>query len=107
MIHVSKSKLTQVEYLIEQSIRGNHVLFGTEQVRQIFERERSSSYQPLLTDEQAYSVEHHIERMIQLPSLLEKRDYLHSLEPETQDHVIRTYFNIVENTLYENQEVRH
>ncbi len=107
MIHVSKNQLTQVEYLIEQSIRGNHVLFGTEKVREIFAREASLSFQPLLTDEQAYSVEHHIEKLIQLPSLYDKRDYLHSLESQTLDHVIRTYLNIVENKIYEEQEVRH
>jgi hypothetical protein len=107
VIYVSKNQLTQVEYLIEQSIRGNHVLFDPERVRQIFEREASLSFQPLFSEEQAYSVEHHIERIVQLPTLGEKRAYLGSLEPETLDHVIRTYLNIVENNLYESKLVRH
>ena len=37
MIHISKHQLAQVEYLLEQSAQGNHVLFDTDELRRVFE----------------------------------------------------------------------
>jgi hypothetical protein len=100
VIYVSKEQLNQVEYLIEQSIRGNHVLFDLGTVREIFNSETCST-------EESYSVEHHIERLMVQSSLEEKRAYLDHLDADTFQKVVKTYFNIVENNLYENVEVRH
>ena len=36
VIEVSKNQLSQVEYLIAQSIQGNHVLFDPEMLREAF-----------------------------------------------------------------------
>lgn len=118
MIYVTKEQLEQVEYLIRQSIQGNHVLFDPETVRQAFREAASSCKNPdSLAQrrqdaeflEEAYSVEHHIERMMGQPTLVEKRAYLERLDQETCRRVVRTYFNIVENNLYENieQEAKH
>jgi hypothetical protein len=103
VIYVSKDQLEQVEYLISQSIQGNHVLFDPAMVRKIFESTGEKSF----ADSDAYSVEHHIERLIEEPSLEAKKAYLESLDHETLERVVRTYFNIVENNLFENDEVRH
>ena len=107
MIHVSKQQLSQVEYLIAQSKQGNHVLFGTELIRRIFSTRDLHCRQPKLSVEEAYAVEHHIERMILLPSLAEKRAYLENLESDTLERVVHAYFNIVENNLFETLEGRH
>lgn len=106
MIYVSKTQLKQVEYLIQQSIQGNHVLFDTPTLRLIFKKLETGSG---LSDwaEDAYSVEHHIERLILLPTLEQKRAYLEKLDEGTFETVVRTYFNIIENNIYENSEMRH
>ena len=102
MIYVDKAQLNQVEYLIHQSIQGNHVLFDRESLRQVFKTDTR-----MIEDEEAYSVEHHIEKLISQPSLAQKRAYLDGLDTETYGKVVRTYFNIVENNLYENSEAKH
>ena len=110
MIYVSKDQLEQVEYLIAQSIRGNHVLFDTESIRRAFHARARPANAPLnapMNVEEAYGVEHHIERMILQPSLAGKRAYLDKLDHGTFERVVRTYFNIVENNLYEKDVVRH
>lgn len=101
LIYVSKQQLDQVEYLIEQSKHGNHVLFDHKTIRKIFEKS------VWISDEDAYSVEHHIERLILQPTLEEKKAYLEKLDSDTFSKVVRTYFNIVENNLYESREVTH
>ena len=45
--------------------------------------------------------------LITLPGLQQKKAYLEQLDRRTFEQVIRAYFNIVENNLYENNEVRH
>ncbi len=99
MIYVSKEQLKQVEYLIGQSMQGHHVLFDAERVRRAFRRKQS--------EESNKEVEEHIEKLMLEPTLLQKRAYLERLDTETYDRVIRTYFNIVENNIFEASEVRH
>lgn len=106
MIQISKRQLEQVEYLIAQSIQGNHILFDTETLRQVFwQGHFTAAENPSL--EESYSVEHHIERLILQPTLAQKRAYLEQLDQATFEQVVKTYFNIVENNLYENPEKRH
>ncbi len=102
MIYVSKEQMAQVEYLIQQSIQGNHILFDPQDIYRAFGKSIAD-----MTDADAYAVEHHIERMISSPTLAQKRAYLENLAPETRWMVVRTYFNIVENNLLEVKEVRH
>lgn len=105
MIYVSEDQLDQVEYLIGQSIQGNHVLFDTDTIKRVFRN--GSGGLPTLATEHAYPVEHHIESLITMPTLLQKRAYLEKLDSTTFELVVRTYFNIVENNLLESAEVRH
>ncbi len=108
MIHVSKKELGQVEYLIRQSVQGNHVLFDRERLQSAFRRKgESPARESCISDDEAYAVEHHLERLMTIPSLDAKRAYLEGLDAETYEQVVLTYFNIVENSLYENEEARH
>jgi len=106
LIYISRRQISQVEYLIGQSIQGNHVLFDIESVRKVFWKD-SKAFTSALSEEDAYSVEHHIERMILEPTLAQKRAYLEGLDENTFVRVVKTYFNIVENNLYDNSRVEH
>lgn len=103
MIVVSEALYQQVEYLLDQSLAGNHVLFEQQSIRDVF----CSDLGKNLTEEQSVAVEHHIERLIEQPTLLQKRAYLEGLDPATYRLVVRTYFNIIENRLLENIQARH
>ena len=102
MINVSQDQLETVEYLLSQSARGNHVLFDHELVTRVF----TSPSLPM-TEEQAYEVEHHIERLIELGAIGKQKAYLDQLEPSVLSRVVKTYFNIVENNLYETKPLKH
>lgn len=100
MIYVNQKQLDQVEYLIEQSCRGHHILFDTDIIREAFSR---SSFVDFDDDdeEENSAAEKHIENLILQPTLVSKRAYLENLSVETRDRVVRTYFSIVENNLFE------
>lgn len=95
MIYVNQKQLDQVEYLIEQSCRGHHVLFDADIIRKAFESGE---------DEDGEQSEKHIENLILQPTLVSKRAYLENLTPPVRDRVVRTYFAIVENNLFEAQK---
>lgn len=105
--HFSKDQIGQVEYLIQQSIRGHHVLFDVETLRKVLSPEGDCDLSQILTEAEATSIEGHIECLIRQPTLADKRAYLSGLDPITYAWVVKTYFNIIETNLYESQEIRH
>lgn len=60
-----------------------------------------------MTAEEAYGVEHHIERLMLQPTLAHKRAYLDQLDKKTFAHVVKTYFCIIESNIYQGMEVHH
>ena len=102
MINVSKEQLNTVEYLLEQSAQGNHVLFDLDVVRRVFTLPTGP-----MSESEAYEVEHHIEKLISLQGFEQQKAFLDQLPPDTLHRVIKTYFNIVENNLFETAKVRH
>ncbi len=109
MIYVNQKQLDQVEYLIEQSTRGHHILFDLDAIRYAFcaanasestpkKRPSKTSAKKKAKDE---SAEKHIENLILQPTLISKKAYLESLNHDTYVNVVRTYFSIVENNIFE------
>jgi hypothetical protein len=101
VIVVTPEQVSQVEYLLSQSQVGNHVLFEMDEIRRTFTEDAPAN------ESACYAVEPHIERLLSRPTLAEKRSYLETLDDPTRRLVVRTYFNIVENNLFETQEMRH
>jgi hypothetical protein len=99
LIYVSEDQLKQVEYIIGQSVRGHHVLFDNETVRKAF----------LQRDPESVSkdIEKHIEELITQPTLLQKRAYLEKLPLKVRNRVVKMYFNIIENNIFESMETVH
>lgn len=103
VIYVSKSQLSQVEYILRQAAQGFHVLFDNDTIRKAY---RDTSTEEI-SEDAAYGVEHHVEQLITLPTLKQKQAYLESLDPQTFPLVVKAYFNIIENNLFESQGVTH
>jgi hypothetical protein len=101
VIHISREQALEIEYLIAQAIQGNHVLFDSETIRKVFINSKGD-----VSQDESYQVEHHIERLLSLPHLDQKRAYLDSLEKSVFQNVVKTYFHIVENNLYENLDTK-
>jgi hypothetical protein len=97
VITISEEQLAQVEYLFEQSSRGNHVLFDPRRLRAVFRTK--TSRRETLGETEAQEVERHIERLLAEPTLDDKKAYLASLDRSTYGWVVRTYFSILESNL--------
>ncbi len=104
MIYVNQKQLDQVEYILEQSIRGHHILFEVDEIRTAFENANPAGSKE---DDLVTEAEKHIENLILQPTLLSKRIYLENLSSDMYQYVVRTYFNIVENNIIEDMEFNH
>jgi hypothetical protein len=105
MIYVNQKQLDQVEYLIEQSCRGHHVLFDAEIIRRVFaEHFFEEEEEEAEVEETIETAEKHIENLILQPTIISKRAYLENLQPDVLRRVVRTYFSIVENNIFEAQK---
>jgi hypothetical protein len=108
---IPKELLGQVEYLIQQSMRGHHFLFDDKLLREVLSPAWAHELNQTLSEEDAVEIEEHIETLIRQPTLAHKRAYLEALgarDLRTYAWVVKTYFNIIETNLLETQqEVRH
>ena len=102
MITINQNQLDTVEYLIQQSAQGNHVLFDLDLVRKVFSIKTAP-----MSEAQAREVECHIETLITLDTFDKQKAYVEALPEEVLYRVIKTYFNIVENNMFEKSPVRH
>ncbi len=107
MIYVNQKQLDQVEYIIEQSSRGHHVLFDIDTIRKVYSRGAialAEDDSEVVTETEEETAEKHIENIILQPTLVAKKAYLENLSDETFDRVVKTYFAIVENNIFEDLE---
>ena len=102
MVTVNQDQLATVEYLIKQSAQGNHILFDLETVRQVFTKKLDP-----MNEEEVREIERHIEALITLDTFDRQKHYIQDLPEEVLFRVIKMYFNIVENNLFETSLVRH
>jgi hypothetical protein len=102
MVTVSQDQLATVEYLIQQSAQGNHILFDLDTVRQVFTQKLDP-----MGEAEVREIEGHIEALITLDSFDRQKHYVQKLPEEVLFRVIKMYFNIVENNLFETSLIRH
>lgn len=101
MIYITEDQAAQVKYLLEQAIQGNHILFDPPTLKRILETPAAPE------GDESTGAEPHIEKLMSLKGLPEKRAYLERLDAKTFEGVVRTYLNIVENTLFEAKGTVH
>ncbi len=104
-LKISNSHLDQIEHLLAQSMNGIHLLFDNETIARILKTPTESidlfhvknieRIQKLFTD------------FIQKETFQEKELYLQSLDPESYEMLLRTYFQIVDNSLFSADPIRH
>ena len=106
MITVTGRQVREIEYLISQSIQGHHVLFDESAVRSVLKRNQHRA--PIHPDSpEQKECEQRLERMLELPTLAQKRAFLEKLSTRDFEGLVRLWFNVVENSLFQSSHERH
>jgi hypothetical protein len=106
LIDIEPSQMQYIEYLIKQSLNGHHFLFEKNQLAHILKARPSN-------DINFHSEETHKEAHLLLCDLLsqqsleDKRSFLKVLDDRQTEILVRTYFQVIENTILKSNFVKH
>ena len=103
MIYVNQEQLEQVQYLLEQSAKGVHLLFDKKTIKRIASQLGKKEERTMRIEK----AEGLLEQMILCTTLQSKKNFLETLDPDTYDDVAKVYFNIVQNSASEKQRFTH
>lgn len=97
-LRISDSHLDQIEHLLVQSMNGIHLLFDNETIARVLKTPTEEA--ELFHQRNLDKIQDLFSGFIQKASFAEKQLYLSSLDTEAYELLLRTYFHIVENSLY-------
>jgi hypothetical protein len=104
-MQISENHLDQIEDILAQSMNGIHLLFDNRTIAKVLriptEDNELFAFQNLDRIQDLFS------QLVQQESFEEKVEFLHSLDSKGFELLLRTYFHIVENSLYASSSVRH
>lgn len=93
--------MAQMEELINQSKNGYHLLFDNNDIARVFATGKNES---LLQVNNLKKVQDLLSEFMSKKSFNDKQFYLRSLDKESYDLIVRTYFNILENNILSTQK---
>ncbi len=105
MVYIDKHQLNEVEYLFNQSAQGLHVLFDNASIRRVLSTPTEDM--DFFSFENVQKIQKILSDFIAKGSIKSKIDFLEQLDQDTYDLLLRTYFNIVENSIYEKGSEKH
>ncbi len=105
MIYINQDQLKQLEALLTQSTNGIHLLFDRKTLTDILQHPTEAM--EFFTIENINRVQNILGEFLKRQKFDDKRQYLFSLDKESYELLVRSYFNIVENTILETTKLRH
>lgn len=105
MIQIEKNQLEQIEYLLHQSAQGFHLLFDHEVVKKILAL--PTEQMDFFTFENVQKIQKILGEFIERKTFFDKQRFLEGLDAETYELLVRSYFNIVDNTVFESTKLKH
>lgn len=102
---IEEKSLQQMEALLHHSTRGVHILFDNKSIAKILKNPTDNA---VFSDvEKAKQVQDVLVDLISQKTYHDKMAFLEKLDPERYEMLIRTYFQIVENTIRTHQTSHH
>ena len=105
MIYINQEQLKQLESLLSQSTMGIHLLFDRPRIASILKNPTEA--QEFFSFENLSKVQTVLGEFLQKVSFEEKQRYLTDLDEQSYEILVRSYFNIVENTILEATKLKH
>ncbi len=105
LLYIEPKQLEQLEYLLNQSAQGVHLVFDKSAVARVMATPTEKL--DFFTFENITKVQSLFSKFVQKNTLLEKKMYVESLDTSNYDLLVRAYFQILENAILSNKPLRH
>ena len=89
--------MQEIQYIIQQSMNGYHVLFDNETIKRFCANSKTDD--DIFDENQARRTERLVELFMSTPTINGRKQFFESLNDEEKSLLIRTYFHIVENNI--------
>lgn len=97
MIRINVAQMQEIQYIIQQSMNGFHVLFDNETIKK-FCRDTGTDTD-IFDENKARATERLLEMFMSTPTINGRRSFFDNLNEEEKSLLVRTYFHIVENNI--------
>jgi hypothetical protein len=101
-----EGNLQQIEYLLYQSTQGIHFMFENDEIARVLTQQPAED-DDFFSFSNMEKVQSLLSSFLERPTMQEKRSFLEALPAEEYELLIRAYFQLVENTILANTDIRH
>jgi len=105
VFYINQVQLKQLESLLTQSTMGIHILFDNLSLAEILGKPTENV--DFFTHENLGRIQAILGEFLQKSDLDQKMLYLQALDQDSYELLVRSYFNIVENTVLEATKLKH
>lgn len=104
-VYLEPSQLQNLQTILSQSELGIHVLFDNELIHNVFKTPYNED--EFFTPDNLQKVQEELIHLLQLKTLVQKQDYIQTLDEESKHRIVRAYFYIIENNIRSHQKQQH
>jgi hypothetical protein len=104
-VYLNENQVDNLKSILNQSEQGIHVLFDNSLISEVFKKPYSED--EFFEVENLKKIQDDILKLLQLNSLHDKKDFISSLDQESQHRIVRAYFYMIENNLRSAQKRPH
>lgn len=105
-LQLDENRLLQMEYLLEQSRHGLHLLFDRDCIARVFSEDKTED-NSLFKVENLARIQNLLAEFMEKSTLKKKRAFISTLDQHDHDLLVRTYFNIIENSITSTSNMKH
>lgn len=104
-VYLDPSQIQSLQKILNQSEQGIHVLFDNDLISEVFKIPYNED--EFFNPENLKKVQEEVLHLLQLKTMVQKQDYMSSLDEESKQRIVRAYFYIIENNIRNHQKQTH
>lgn len=104
-MQISETHLDHIEHLLAQSMNGIHLLFDHVSIAKVLRTPTEEA--ELFKLDNLEKIQNLFSELVERDSFADKRDFIESLDTDSYELLLRTYFHIVDNSMYAASTMRH
>lgn len=104
-MQIGEEHLKHMEFLLAHAAQGTHVLFDHEAIAEILKEPKDDKV--FFNEQTMAKVQDVMTQLLLQKTYLEKMSYLNSLDRDTFEILVRSYFHMVEHAAFQSSPFQH
>ena len=104
-VYLDQAQVQSLQKILSQSELGIHVLFDNDLISTVFKQPYNED--DFFNPENLKKVQEEVLKLVQYKTLVQKQDFINSLDAESKQRIVRAYFYIIENNIRSHSKQTH